>query len=236
MIIAIDGTSGSGKSTLAKKIAEKLNFGFFSAGALYRAITYKVMNLHISEDDDESLTQMINSTKIIYTYDGNKNVMELDGLDITDKLYTEEISNLVSKIACKPFVREFVRGLQRETSVHNENVVMEGRDIGSVIFPNADLKVFVDCNVEERAKRRMIDYKHIGENVPLEKVVADLEERDYRDKHRSISPLVMCQNALLIDTTNLTAEQSSELVFKEMLKRNIVDIEFFKSKGIDISL
>ena len=235
MIIAIDGTSGSGKSTLAKKVAEKLGFGFFSAGALYRAITYKVLNLHINENDDETLKTIPLTTKIVYTYDGSKNVMILDGIDVTDKLYSEEISNFSSKVSCKPYIREFVRSLQRATKEHNENIVMEGRDIGSVIFPDADIKVFVDCNVEIRAKRRMGDYKKLGEDVPLEKVIADLEDRDYKDIHRAISPLVMCSDALLIDTSNTSTEECMSQLFREMLRRNIATPEFFAERGIDIN-
>ena len=208
MIIAIDGTSGSGKSTLAKKVAEKLGFGFFSAGALYRAITYKVLNLHINENDDETLKTIPLTTKIVYTYDGSKNVMILDGIDVTDKLYSEEISNFSSKVSCKPYIREFVRSLQRATKEHNENIVMEGRDIG---------------------------YKKLGEDVPLEKVIADLEDRDYKDIHRAISPLVMCSDALLIDTSNTSTEECMSQLFREMLRRNIATPEFFAERGIDIN-
>ena len=154
MIIAIDGTSGSGKSTLAKRLAKKLNFGFFSAGSLYRAITYKALNLHINDDEDDKLQYMIDHTDIVYTYDGTNNVMLLDGIDIMDELHNEEISSNVAKYSCKPYIREYVRTLQRDTQNHNENIVMEGRDIGSVIFPNADFKIYVDCKAEARAKRR----------------------------------------------------------------------------------
>ncbi len=234
MIIAIDGTSGSGKSSIAKMLATKLNFGFFSAGALYRAITVKVLNLHIKEDEDDKLEYLINNTKIIYTFDGKKNVMKLDGMNISEKLNTEEVSNFVSKISCKPYIREFVRKLQKETALHNENIVMEGRDIGSVIFPNADLKIFVDCNVEIRAKRRLSDYASLGEKVSLETIVEHLKERDYRDMHREISPLIMCEDAFLLDTTLNTVEISVDLIFKEMLRRNLITQEFLDDRGITL--
>jgi cytidylate kinase len=217
MIIAIDGTSGSGKSTLAKRLAKTLNFGFFSAGELYRAITVKTLNLHIKEDEDDKLQYMIENTTVVYTYDGTKNVMLVDGMNITDKLHTEEVSNFVSKISCKPFIREFVRKLQQETALHNENIVMEGRDIGSVIFPDADFKVYVDCKIEERARRRMKDYEALGDKVTLEKVVADMKDRDYRDMHREISPLIMCENAYLIDTSLSPVDECIELLLKEII-------------------
>ena len=233
MIIAIDGTSGSGKSTIAKFLAKKLNYGFFSAGELYRAITVKTLNLHIKEDEDDKLQYMIENTDVVYTYDGNKNVMLVDGMNITDKLHTEEISNFVSKISCKPFIREFVRKLQQETALHNENIVMEGRDIGSVIFPNADLKIFVDCKVETRAKRRLGDYEKLGDKSTLEKVIADLKDRDYRDMHREISPLVMCENAYLIDTSLNNVEECVNLILNEMLRRDLITRDFFNEKQIE---
>lgn len=225
MIIAIDGTSGSGKSTLAKMIAKKLNFGYFSAGALYRTITLKALNLHIRDNEDDKLQYMIDHTDIIYSYDGVKNVMLLDGIDVAEMLHNEEISSHVAKYACKPYIREFVRKLQRETQNHNENIVMEGRDIGSVIFPNAEFKVYVDCSVAERAKRRFNDYAEKDPNVTFEQVLQDLKDRDYKDIHREISPLIMCENAYLIDTSLTPADECMELLLKEMLRRGLITRE-----------
>ncbi len=234
MIIAIDGTSGSGKSTLAKNLAKKLNFGFFSAGALYRALTVKALNLHIKPEEDDKLQYMINHTEIVYTYDGINNIMLLDGIDVADDLHNEEVSSNVAKYSCKPYIREFVRKLQRDTKNHNENIVMEGRDIGSVIFPDADMKVFVDCKVEARAKRRFKDYAEKDPNVTFEQVLEDLKERDYKDMHREISPLVMCENAYLIDSTLNSADECLELLLKEMLRRNLIDNEFLKERNIEL--
>lgn len=234
MIIAIDGTSGSGKSTIAKFLAKKLNFGFFSAGDLYRAITIKALNLEIREDEDDKLQYMIENTNIVYTYDGSKNVMLLDGMNIADKLHTEEVSNFVSKLSCKPFIREFVKKLQQDTALHNENLVMEGRDIGSVIFPDADFKIYVDCKVETRAKRRLGDYEAIGNKTNLQKVIEDLKDRDYRDIHREISPLIMCENAYLLDTTLNNVEESVALIFGEMLRRGLITREFMKEHEIEV--
>lgn len=222
MIIAIDGTSGSGKSTLAKKLAKKLNFGFFSAGSLYRTITLKALNLHIRDDEDDKLQYMIEHTEIIYSYDGEKSVMLLDGIDVADQLHNEEISTNVAKYACKPYIREFVRTLQRDTQNHNENIVMEGRDIGSVIFPNAEMKIYVDCNVKERAKRRFKDYAEKDPNITMEEVLEALKDRDYKDMHREISPLVMCEDAYLIDSTLNSVNDCIELAVAEMIRRNLI--------------
>ena len=225
MIIAIDGTSGSGKSTLAKMLAKKLNFGFFSAGSLYRTITLKALNLHIKPNEDDKLQYMIEHTNIVYTYDGEKNVMLLDGIDVADQLHNEEISSQVAKYACKPYIREFVRALQRDTQNHNENIVMEGRDIGSVIFPDAEFKVYVDCNVEARAKRRFNDYAEKDPNVTFEQVLEDLKDRDYKDMHREISPLIMCENAYLIDTSLTPADECMEMLLREMQRRELISKE-----------
>lgn len=228
MIIAIDGTSGSGKSTLAKNLAKKLNFGFFSAGALYRTITLKALNLHINPDEDDKLQYMIEHTEIIYSYDGTKNTMILDGIDVADSLHNEEISSNVAKYACKPYIREFVRKLQRDTQNHNENIVMEGRDIGSVIFPNAEMKIYVDCNVETRAKRRFKDYAEKDPNVTFTQVLEDLKDRDYKDMHREISPLIMCENAYLIDSSLNTADECVDLALNEMIRRGLIEKEQVK--------
>ena len=234
MIIAIDGTSGSGKSTIAKKLAKNLKFGFFSAGELYRAITVKVLDLHINENEDDKLKYVIETTNIQYSFNGSENVMLLDGIDITHKLHTEEVSNFVSKISCKNFIREFVRKIQRETPKYNEHIIMEGRDIGTVIFPDADLKIFVDCKIETRAKRRMSDYLKLGEDVSIESVIEALKDRDYRDTHRDISPLVMSENSFLIDTTLNDVATSLDLIYKEMLRRNLIDLNFLKERNLTL--
>ena len=234
MIIAIDGTSGSGKSTLAKNLAKALNFGFFSAGALYRTITLKALNLHIEEHEDDKLQYLIEHTNIVYTYDGENSVMSLDGIDVYDELHNEEISANVAKYAKKPYIREFVRKLQQDTKLHNENIVMEGRDIGSVIFPDADFKIYVDCSAEARAKRRFAELESKGSKVTYEQVLQDLKDRDYMDIHREISPLVMCENAYLIDSTLNDIQECLELAIKEMLHRGLITREFIKERNIEL--
>lgn len=234
MIIAIDGTSGSGKSTLAKQLAKKLGYGFFSAGALYRTITLKALNLSIKDNEDDKLQYLVEHTDIVYTYDGTNNVMLLDGIDVMNKLHNEEISENVAKYACKPYIREYVRNLQRETKEHNENIVMEGRDIGSVIFPDADMKIYVDCQVDERARRRFADYSKDNPTITYEKVLQDLKDRDYKDMHREISPLVMCENAFLIDSTLNPVDECLSLIFKEMVRRGLLTRDYCKENGLEL--
>ena len=222
MIIAIDGTSGSGKSSLAKNIAKKLNFGFFSAGDLYRTITLKALNLNIKDNEDDKLHYIIENTNIIYTFDGKKNIVLLDGIDVTDKLHLEEVSQNVAKYACKLFIREFVRKLQRDTKNHNDNLVMEGRDIGSVIFPDAEMKVYVDCQVEIRAQRRYNDCILKDPTLKYETVLEELKARDDKDIHREISPLIMCENAYLVDSSLNNLEECTKLVLDEMIRRGLI--------------
>jgi cytidylate kinase len=157
--------------------------------------------------------------------------MLLDGIDVIDKLHNEEISENVAKYACKPYIREYVRKLQRETKEHNENIVMEGRDIGSVIFPDADLKIYVDCQVGERAKRRFADCSADDPTLTYEQVLEALKERDYKDMHREISPLVMCENAFLIDSTLNDVFECEQLVIKEMVRRGLITREHAKELG-----
>jgi len=213
MIIAIDGVSGSGKSTLAKRLAVTLDFGFFSAGSFYRAITLEAQRENIGETQDEQLQQMMENIDIKIVYAGDReNRILLFGEDVTEQLHTEEISQNVSKYSQKPFIREKVRGFQRDTKKYNNNIVMEGRDIGSEIFPDADLKIYVTCDVETRAERRCLECRKRGEDVDVDKVKSELVERDYRDIHRKISPLKMCDGALVIDTTQSSVEECLDII------------------------
>ena len=210
-------------------MAKTLNFGFFSAGALYRAITYKALKLNISDENEEALRNLIETTNVYYVYDGEKNVMEIDGIDITEHLHDEIISANVAKYSCKPYIREFVRKLQQETAKNNEHIVMEGREIGSVIFPNADFKVFVDCQVETRAKRRFDDISKTDKTVTYEQVLEDLKERDFKDSTREISPLVMCKDAYLLDTSSTGIDDCINLMIKQIKNRNLLPKEFFEN-------
>ena len=217
MIIAIDGVSGAGKSSLAKEVAKELDYGFFSAGAFYRAITYEALKRGISDLEDEALKIMMNELQIKLLYDESKtNVMMINNKNITEFLYTEEISNNVAKYSLKPFIREKVRVLQKETRNNNSGVVMEGRDIGSEIFPDAEVKIFVTCSAEVRAQRRVKDYEKLGEYVDVKKVEQELIERDYRDMHREISPLKKCDDAILIDTSNKNILECSQIVVSKV--------------------
>ncbi len=218
MIIAIDGVSGAGKSSLAKEVAKELDFGFFSAGYFYRAITYEALKRNILDNQDDLLHVLINNLDIKLVYDENKSlVMFVNGENITSHLHTEEISCNVAKYSLKPYIREKVRVLQRETKNYNSGIVMEGRDIGSEIFPDAEIKVYVTCSAEIRAKRRVKDYEKLGEFVDAKKVEQELVERDFRDMHREISPLKKCDDAIVIDTSNKSVLECAKIVVDKVL-------------------
>ena len=208
MIIAIDGTTSSGKTSISKALGAKLNCPTINTGSIYRAIAYKTTLLNIQPENEELIKTMLNSTIIEVSFVAGNNYIKIDGLFPTQNdLSSPEISNLTPKIANKPFVREFVRKIQKQLANDNNNIIVEGRDIGSVVFPNADFKFYIDADIETRAKRRLKDYISQGKNYSLQQVVDDVLKRDNQDQYRDNSPLIMTSDSILIDTTDLTIEQ-----------------------------
>ncbi len=207
MIVAIDGTTGSGKSTISKRLALKANFAYIRTGSFYRAIAYKMLNNKISKDNIDQIQQMLKNTNITTTLkDGNLNVY-LDGKDVSSLINSPEISNYVSKISPIAIIREFVRKLQKSSTNHHKNIIMEGRDIGSVVFPNAEIKIYVDCNLNTRAKRRVLQYKSSGKNITFAEAKKAISERDRDDKNRPTSPLIKLPEAYVLDTTHKSIDQ-----------------------------
>lgn len=195
--VAIDGPSGSGKSTIAKLLADKLNITYVDTGAMYRAIA-----LHSKETGIEPV-DFINEVEIDYHDDK----VFLNGEDMSDKIRTEEISKLASKISKNLKVREFLVQKQREIS-KKRSVVMEGRDIGTVVLPEADYKFYLDAGVEVRAKRRYNQLIEKGEKAEFGQVLIDLKDRDFNDMNRENSPLVKAEGAIFIDSADITLEET----------------------------
>ncbi|MBL7574954.1 cytidylate kinase [Peptoniphilus asaccharolyticus DSM 20463] len=195
--VAIDGPSGSGKSTIAKLLADKLNITYVDTGAMYRAIA-----LHSKETGIEPV-DFINEVEIDYHDDK----VFLNGEDVSDKIRTEEISKLASKISKNLKVREFLVQKQREIS-KKRSVVMEGRDIGTVVLPEADYKFYLDAGVEVRAKRRYNQLIEKGEKAEFGQVLIDLKDRDFNDMNRENSPLVKAEGAIFIDSADITLEET----------------------------
>ncbi|MFN4226545.1 MAG: (d)CMP kinase [Candidatus Ratteibacteria bacterium] len=219
-VIAIDGPAGAGKSTVAKIVAKKLNFLYVDTGAMYRALALKAMKERIPFSDDEKLIQMAKNTKITLSYDDNNFKIFLDGQDVTNEIRNEQVSKNTSYIASILKIREILWDMQRKLREKN-NLVMEGRDIGSKVFPDAQLKIYLDASVEERAKRRYLQLKEMGIEENLEKIKEEIKQRDEKDKNRKIAPLVIGDDYFYIDTTNLTIDQVVEKIislFREKLK------------------
>ena len=221
MIITFDGTSASGKSSIAKTLAQQTNMCFISTGLLYRAITKKFLNLGISPNDDEKIKFVLETTNIEYIQNKENNIIKVDGLIQNPKeLKSPEVSNATPLYASKEFVRAYIRTIQNMIAKQNKNIIMEGRDIGSVVFPNADFKFYIDADLITRAERRFIDYSNQGKNVTLEQVIKDIQERDNQDQHRKHSPLVLSHNSILIDTTDLTLQESVNKI-KNMIEEKL---------------
>jgi len=222
IIIAIDGPAGSGKSTTARLVAQKLGYIYIDTGAMYRALTLKVIELGIDPNDESSIIKIAENTKIELLYENGNLKVILDGKDVSEKIRSPEVTSLVSIVSAHPKLRDIMVKKQRELG-RNGGVVMDGRDIGTVVFPDADLKIFMTADVRERAKRRQKELKAQGFDVEIEKLIKEIEERDKFDSTREIGPLKKADDAIEIDTTNLTIDEQVELVLKkayELINQN----------------
>lgn len=208
--IAIDGPAGAGKSTLSKLIAEHFNAIYVDTGALYRTAGYYIKLMGIGSKDVDGIKRLIDEINIEMYYDENgAQRMILNGQDVTDDIRTPEMSTYASNISALGFVRKALLSMQRELA-ERYSVVMDGRDIGTVVLPNADLKIFLTATPEERAKRRLADLERQGIEMEFEKVLSDINERDKNDSTRKESPLKQADDAILVDTTGETLDQSKQ--------------------------
>lgn len=215
MIIAIDGTSSSGKSTIARALGKRLNISVIGTGSIYRALALKMLNFGIDENDDSRITNMLDTTIINIGFSAGKISIIVDGiLQKPNDLNSPNVSKFTPKMACKHFVREFVRKIQKQEALNHKDIIIEGRDIGSVVFPNAEVKIFIDADQTTRAKRRLADYIAQGKNKTLEEVTDELAERDNEDRNRDLSPLIMTSDSIIIDTTSFTIEECVDKIVK----------------------
>ena len=215
LIIAIDGPSGAGKSTLAKRVAKDLGFIYLDTGAMYRALALKVLRQAVDLADDTRLARLVEETEIdLRERAGNLEVL-LDGENITGQIRTPEVSQMASKVSALKKVRDRMLLLQRAMG-RRGSVVAEGRDIGTVIFPQAEVKIFLDASPQERARRRYQELKAAGRQVDLAQTLREIEERDKRDSERDIAPLCQAADALLIDSSSADAEQVLALVLNQV--------------------
>ena len=204
--IAIDGPAGAGKSTVAKAVAKELGYIYIDTGAMYRAFALYLINNNVDVNDEFAISKVIDKIDISLTYKDGVQHIFLNGEDVSDKIRTPLIGNGASSCSVHKNVREKLVLIQQELA-KTVSVVMDGRDIASVILPKANLKIYLTASVEVRAKRRIIDYNNSGIKKTIEDVIKEIEERDYRDTHRDNSPLIQVEDAILIDTSDMTIDE-----------------------------
>ena len=208
--VAVDGPAGSGKSTITKMVAKSLGFNYVDTGAMYRALTYNFLSNGLDELEEEEIKELLSKTDFKVEYVDGVQYVYVNNEEVSDKIRTSEVSKFTSLFAKSPAVRDFLIDTQRNLANTN-NIIMDGRDIASVVLPNADVKIFLTASVEERARRRVLDFERQGiENVDFEKVKEDIKARDWQDENRDIAPLIKVESATLLDTTSLTIDEVVE--------------------------
>ena len=216
IIITIDGPSSSGKSTIAKLIAQHFNYTYIDSGSIYRLITYIAVKHNLIDGlkvNTSAIIEILKKTSISFSFNSkNQNIISVDGVELKNKIRTFKISSLVSLIAEKNEIRQYVVKIQKDISI-NKSVVMDGRDIGSVVFPSADVKFYLDASLEKRAERRWMELQKI-EQVSLDDVKKDLHKRDLKDLNREFSPLIKPKNSITVNSDNLSIEQVVDNMIK----------------------
>ena len=212
-IVAVDGTAGSGKGSITKIVAERLNLTAIDTGAMYRCVALAMLEQKIKLDETEKIAELLKDIKIEFKEDENGKKVFLNGQDVSLKIRTIEVTEYASPVATIGIVREHLVKLQREMA-KSIDVIMEGRDIGTNVFPNADVKIYLDATPEERAQRRYKQNKENGIDTPYEEILQNVKDRDYRDSHREIAPLTKAPDAIYVDSTGMTVEEEAEAVIK----------------------
>ena len=217
--IAIDGPSGAGKSTLARAIAAELGCLYVDTGAIYRTIGYYALTHGIDPKDSAAVTKSLPNVQVELTYgeDGLQHML-LNGQDVTKEIRLPEVSLCASAVSAHPEVRAFLLDMQRQLARTN-SVIMDGRDIGTVVLPEADVKVYLTASAQARARRRCAELEQRGTPEPFEKVLGEIEERDWNDTHRDVAPLRQAEDAVLLDTTELTFQESKAALLHIIRKR-----------------
>ena len=210
--IAIDGPAGAGKSTIAKRLAKELGYYYVDTGAIYRTVAYFLDLLGISPKDSDGVSRYIDELTVdIYYDETGLQHMLMNGIDVTDEIRTPDISQKASLVSAQPVVREVLLDMQREVALEN-NVIMDGRDIGTVVLPNADVKIFLTASAEVRAQRRYAELQAKGAKDRYEQVLADIQRRDHQDSTRAIAPLKQAKDAVLVDTSSLDIDAAVEAI------------------------
>lgn len=217
MIVAVDGPAGSGKGTVTKKIEEELGFLNLDTGATYRCVALEALRKGFNLKDEKKIIEIANNIDIKIDNTGEKDIILLNGEDVSKKIRTKEVTSIVSQISSIIPVRKKMVEIQRNLA-KGKNVIVEGRDIGTVVFPNAEIKIYLDANEEVRAKRRYEENKLNGIDMTYEEVLENVKMRDYNDMHKPYGALKKAEDAIVIDSTNLTIEEVVEKIKEKIIK------------------
>ncbi|HLY61089.1 MAG TPA: (d)CMP kinase [Terriglobia bacterium] len=221
LVIAIDGPAGAGKSTVARKLAERLGLEYVDSGATYRAAALHVLESKVSTEDTSAVIDLIGRAAIAFKTNGTRSQVLLDEKDVTEKIRTPEVTSAAAQVSRLPEVRQKLIMLQRSLA-RGRGVVMEGRDIGTVVFPHAPLKIFLKADPAERARRRLRDEEKRGREATLEQTAYEIGRRDQLDAERKISPLVPAADSFQIDSTDLNADEVVERIVKLALEKKLI--------------
>ena len=211
--IAIDGPAASGKSTTAQRVAKALGYTYIDSGAMYRAVTLAALENGIPVTDAEKVGQLAAQLRIEIVSDGGTPRILLNGKDVSDAIRQPVVTQHINPVAANPIVREVLVARQREMGRHG-GVVMDGRDIGTVVFPDAELKIFMSASAEERARRRVKEFRERGEQVDYDAVLQEIRQRDAADQNRAVGPLRKADDAIEIDTTNMSIDEQVQTIVR----------------------
>ena len=215
MIIAIDGPAATGKSTTAKALAERLGFTYLDTGAMYRAITLLILRKKVQIGENFALISLLEKFDLKIEQHEKQKLVILNGEDVSNDIRRLDVTKYVSEVSALPAVRNSLVKIQRKIA-KDKDCVMEGRDIGTVVFPDAEVKFYVVADYHVRAKRRLLDFKKLGEEKSIDELIEELKNRDKYDSEREYSPLLKANDAIKVDTTNLTIEEQVDLMFKKV--------------------
>lgn len=217
--VAIDGPAGAGKSTIARILAKELQYIYVDTGALYRAVGYYMLQHNVSVEDADAVVKQLPNVEVSLEFVNGEQQVMLNGENVSGAIRTPAVSMAASAVSAIPAVRQFLFDLQQNMAKTN-NVIMDGRDIGTVVLPWADVKIFLTASPEARARRRFIELQEKGDPATFEEVLADMKQRDYNDTHRETAPLKQADDAVLADTSDITLEESVELL-KSIVKERL---------------
>ena len=208
-VVAVDGPAGSGKGTVTREVAKKMNLINIDTGAMYRCVTLLMIRQNVELEDEEKIKEILDKIDIKFGIENGEQKVYLNGEDVSLLIRTKEVNEFVSPVSTIKIVRERLADMQREMS-KSIDVIMEGRDIGTNVFPNANVKIYLDATPEERAKRRFKQNEEKGIQIPYEEILESVKNRDYIDSHREIAPLKQAEDAIYIDSTNMSIDEVVE--------------------------